>query len=70
MMYFVEKESHRKWEYHSPKGTLLLICRKDAGKYLNNALKRQRKGYSRAGLGFDDTKKKSEQPMSALLNLA
>lgn len=32
---------------------------KDATKYLNHALKRQRKGYSRAGLGYDDTKKKS-----------
>jgi hypothetical protein len=27
--------------------------RKDATKYLNHALKRQRKGNSRAGLGYD-----------------
>lgn len=26
----------------------------DASKYLNHALKRQRKGYSRAGLGYNE----------------
>ena len=36
---------------------------------MNHALKRQRKGYSRAGLGYDDTKKKGEQSSSAILNL-
>lgn len=32
---------------------------KDATKYLNHALKRQKKGYSRAGLGYDESKNKN-----------
>ena len=49
----VEKEYHPKWEYHLLKGTDIHNFRKDATKYLNFALKRQRKGNSRAGLGMD-----------------
>lgn len=47
-----EKEFPPKWESLSQKGNFFLIFRKDASKFLNQILKQQQKGNSKAGLGM------------------
>lgn len=49
-----ERESHRKWAFLSLKGSFFLIFRKDASKFLNQILKQQQKGNSKAGLGMSE----------------
>lgn len=52
-MIFIEgKEYHPKWGYHLPKGNFIFYFRKDASKFLNQILKQQQKGNSKAGLGM------------------
>jgi len=47
-----EKEFPPKWASLSQKGNFFLIFRKDASKFLNQILKQQQKGNSKAGLGM------------------
>jgi hypothetical protein len=53
MIFIEEKESHLKWVYLSQKGKYLFYFRKDASKYLNQILKKQQVGNSKAGLGMN-----------------
>ena len=43
---------------------------KDASKFLNHALKRQRKGLSRAGLGLQEQKNRNKKTNSGILNVS
>ena len=51
------------------RGYFFCNYRKDASKFLNHALKKQRRGFSRAGLGMDEHKDKKRTEYSGTLNL-
>ncbi len=53
MIFIGEKEYPLKWVFHSQKGNYKILFRKDASKFLNQILKQQQRGNSKAGIGMN-----------------